>query len=69
MEFLFTVLILELSKLSIGEFLRGVAVNSFSTWICQVYQLAVPPDFNLGFPRGSFTDLLGVNAHGQMRFA
>jgi len=67
MEFLFTVLILELSK---GEFLPGVAVNSFSTWICQVYQLAaVPPDANLGFRRGSFTGLLGVNGCGQIRLA
>ena len=67
MEFLFTVLILELSK---GEFLPGVAVNSFSMSICQVYQLApVRADANLGFRHVSFTDLLGINALGQIRLA
>jgi len=67
MEFLFTVLILELSK---GEFLPGVAVNSFSTWISQANQLnAVRPNANLRFRRGSFRGLFGVNGLGQFRLA
>jgi hypothetical protein len=67
MGVLFTVLIFELSE---GETLPRVVVNSFSTWVCQVYQpAAVPPNDNLGFRRGSFTGLLGVNGLGQIRFA